>query len=125
MREERSFLLVEDEPDDAALVVHACRQAGMDFRWRRVQTAETMLSALSEERPDLILSDYRMPRFDGAAALQLAREHAPDVPFIIVTGSLNEEIAVECMRNGAADYILKERLARLPLAVAAALDVAA
>ena len=76
---------------------------------------------LDEFRPDLILSDYTLPRFDGMAALSLARERAPAVPFLIVTGSVNEETAVGCMKAGATDYLLKNNLARIGPAIEAAL----
>src|SRR6185295_19774665 len=89
---------------------------------RRVESREDFARAVKEFAPDLILSDYAVPRFDGMAALALARELAPTVPFIIVTGSVNEETAVRCMHAGASDYLIKNNLARLGPAVRAALD---
>ena len=81
----------------------------------------TVPRELDEFRPDLILSDYTLPRFDGMSALSLARERAPAVPFLIVTGSVNEETAVGCMKAGATDYLLKSNLARIGPAIEGAL----
>lgn len=116
------ILVVEDDPLDAELVAHAIRAGGREFEWRRVDTPDHFKGELAEFNPDVIVSDYRMPRFSGADALRLAKAAAPETPFLIVTGSINEETAVECMKAGAADYVLKERLARLPLAIDAALQ---
>ena len=116
------ILLVEDAPTDAALVEREIRKAGLDFTSQRVETREAFLAALGEFGPHLILSDYSLPAFDGMSALRLARERAPEIPFIIITGSLNEETAVECMKAGADDYVLKDRLARLEPAIRGALE---
>jgi two-component system cell cycle sensor histidine kinase/response regulator CckA len=115
-------LHVEDVPADAELAVRELRKAAFDFETRRVETREAFVAALKDFRPDVILSDYRLPEFDGMQALLLAKEHAPDVPVIITTGSVNEETAVACMRAGAADYVLKEQLGRLGTAVKSALQ---
>ena len=123
--DELRILIVEDDPQDAELLIYTLRAGGLRFASERVDTPERYLEALARLRPDVIISDYRMPRFNGAEALRLAQEHAPGTPFLVVTGSLNEEIAVECMKAGASDYVLKERLARLPLAVEAALQAQA
>jgi PAS domain S-box-containing protein len=116
------ILLVEDVAEDAELAELEVRKLGVPFLSQRVDARAAFLEALAEFGPDLILSDYSMPGFDGMTALRLAREHAPDTPFIMVTASLNEEIAVECMRAGADDYVLKDRMARLGPAVLASLD---
>ncbi len=118
------ILILEDVPADAELAERELRRAGLEFTARRVETEAEFLAALDEFQPDLILSDYRLPTFDGMAALFLALERAPLVPFIVTTGSLNEETAVECMKAGAWDYVLKDRLARLPMAVSRALELA-
>lgn len=118
-------LIVEDDAADAALVRREIRKSGIDFEDRLVETRETFLEALEAFRPDLILCDYRLPRFDGMQALAITRERAPQVPFIIITGAINEEVAVECMKAGAADYILKDRLSRTGPAAQAALEQAA
>ncbi|MHB8895790.1 MAG: hybrid sensor histidine kinase/response regulator [Candidatus Geothermincolia bacterium] len=116
------ILIVEDCAPDAELAANEIRRAGLAIETRVVETSETFLAALLEFRPDLILSDYRLPHFDGMAALRLTLEHAPTTPLLISTGSTNEEVAVACMKAGAWDYILKENLTRLGLAVRVALE---
>jgi len=116
------ILIVEDLPTDAELNEREVRRALPASEYMCVETREDFLAALESFKPDLILSDYKMPRFDGMAALQLALEHVPDTPFIIVTGSMNEETAVECMRAGAWDYVIKEHIKRLGPAVMCCLE---
>jgi PAS domain S-box-containing protein len=116
------ILLLEDFATDAELVESELRKAGLAFMSQRVATQSDYQRALRAFRPDLVIADHNLPQFSGAAALQLAREIAPRVPFILVTGSLDEETAVEYMKAGAADYILKDRLARLGPAVRGALE---
>ncbi|MCM3877264.1 MAG: response regulator [Thermoanaerobaculia bacterium] len=116
------ILHVEDVPADAELAERELRRAGFELDIRRVETREAFLAALLDFSPDLILSDYRLPEFDGMTALLLAKERAPDVPVIITTGSVNEETAVACMKAGAVDYVLKEQLGRLGTAVRSALE---
>jgi PAS domain S-box-containing protein len=115
------ILLLEDVLMDAELVEYELERARIPFVARRVDTREGFLRALEEFEPDLILSDFTLPRFDGMAALALARERAPSVPFLIVTGSVNEETAVGCMKAGATDYLLKNNLARIGPAIEGAL----
>ncbi len=88
----------------------------------RVETETDFLDALADVRPDIIVSDYSMPAFNGMTALKLAVAHAPDVPFIMVTGSMNKETAVECMKAGAWDYVIKGHIRRLRPAVVNALQ---
>jgi PAS domain S-box-containing protein len=116
------ILILEDVPMDAELVEYELERARIPFASRRVDSREDFLRELEEFRPDLILSDYTLPRFDGMTALSLAREHAPSIPFLIVTGSVNEETAVGCMKAGATDYLLKSNLARIGPAIHAALE---
>jgi PAS domain S-box-containing protein len=116
------ILILEDDAADAELIELELRKSGRDYTTRRAATGPEFEQALHEFRPDLILSDHRLPTFSGTAALGLARGHAPRSPFILVTGSLDEETAVEYMKAGAADYILKDRLVRLGPAVASALE---
>src|SRR5213080_4495423 len=111
------ILLLEDVPADAALVERHLTKSGMEFVSQRVDTRARFEEALREFVPDIILSDHGLPGFDGSAALQLVRERFPTLPVILVTGSLNEEKAVEFMKAGAADYILKDHLTRLPEAI--------
>src|SRR4026207_1125566 len=116
------ILILEDVPMDAELVEYELERARMPFESLRVDSREGFLQALEEFCPDLILSDYTLPRFDGMAALSLARERAPSIPFLIVTRSVNEETAVGCMKAGATDYLLKSNLARIGPAIEAALE---
>jgi len=116
------ILILEDVPMDAELVEYELERAHIPFASRRVDSRDEFLRELEEFRPDLILSDYTLPRFDGMTALSLARERAPSVPFLIVTGSVNEETAVGCMKAGATDYLLKSNLSRIGPAIHAALE---
>ena len=116
------ILFVEDLPTDAELAERELRKAGFSFTSLRVETKEAFLKALEEFRPDLIISDYAMPEFDGMQALKLSLTHDPHLPFILFTGSMNEETAVACMKAGASDYIIKEHIKRLPLAVTGTLE---
>lgn len=115
-------LIVEDVPADAELVEHELRRAGLDVDLRRVEEEGPFRSALDEFRPDVVLSDFSLPRFDGLAAVRVTLERHPEIPVIIVTGSINEETAVRCLKAGAVDYLLKEHLGRLPSAVRTALE---
>jgi two-component sensor histidine kinase len=114
-------LILEDRTADAELIVHELRRAGFDPEWQRVDTEPAYLARL-DPPPDIILADYHLPAFDAPAALSLLQAMGLDVPFLVVTGSLSEEVAVECMKQGAADYLLKDRLTRLGPAVARALE---
>jgi signal transduction histidine kinase len=114
-------LILEDRADDAALMLDELRRAGFAPDWKRVETAAAYLEALKSPL-DVILADYSLPQFDALTALRLLQGHELDIPFIVVTGSVSEEAAVECMKRGAADYLLKDRLARLGSAVAHALE---
>jgi signal transduction histidine kinase len=122
MSDRLHILLLEDVPSDAELAESELRKAELGFTARRVETREAFLQGLEEFAPDLILADYALPHFDGMTAIQLARERAPSIPIIVVTGSINEETAVECIKAGATDYVIKEHLARLGSAVKAALE---
>jgi len=115
-------LLLEDTVADADLVGLALRRTGLEFSFQHVANRPDFARALHEFRPDLIVSDHHLPQFTGEDALKLARVLAPSVPFILVTGSLDEETAVEYMKAGATDYILKDRLTRLGPAVLGALE---
>jgi PAS domain S-box-containing protein len=116
------ILILEDVPMDAELMEYELERARIPFLSRRVDSRDGFLHALEEFGPDLILSDYTLPRFDGMTALSLAKERAPSIPFLIVTGSVNEETAVGCMKAGATDYLLKSNLARIGPAIEAALE---
>lgn len=114
------ILQLEDSPLDAELVRGWLARAGLEADLSRVDTREDYLAAL-DPSPDLILADHRLPGFDGIEALGLALAHAPLVPFIFVSGTLGEDLAIECMRDGATDYVLKQNLRRLVPAIERAL----
>jgi diguanylate cyclase (GGDEF)-like protein len=110
-------LLTEDVPADAELEVRELKRAGLAVSHRTVDSEPAFVGALREFAPDIILSDFSMPGFDGMAALALARQLSPDTPFIFVSGTIGEEYAIRALRNGATDYVLKSNLVRLPAAV--------
>jgi two-component system cell cycle sensor histidine kinase/response regulator CckA len=121
MAEPIRILIVEDLPIDAELAEREINTVLKSCLFRRVETRPDYLAALEEFQPDLIVSDYQMPRFDGLTALKLALERTPFTPVIILTGAINEDTAVECMKAGAADYVIKEHIKRLGQAVIHAL----
>ncbi len=122
MPAELKILFVEDIPADVELAQRMLKNGGIAFVSNVVQDEETFLNALSEFLPDIVISDLAMPQFDGMAALNLLLVNSPSTPFILLTGAANEETAVDFLRNGAADYILKEHITRLPLAVKDAIE---
>ncbi len=111
------LLMIEDNPDDEALVIRSIRKGGFDVEHLRVENREQLLEALRQQDWDIVLSDYQMPEFNGLNALRTVKERAPDLPFIIVSGTIGEELAVEAMRSGAQDYLMKDNLARLVPAI--------
>ena len=106
-------MLLEDNATDADLIRHSLRQRGLVFAWKHVETKSAFIHAIEQFAPTLIFSDFALPSFDGYSALAIAREKCPEVPFIFVTGTLGEEVAIETLKKGATDYVLKHRLARL------------
>ena len=114
-------LLVEDVAADAELEVREIKRAGLRVSHRIVDSEKDFIGALREFAPDVILSDFSMPQFDGMDALRLAKELAPDTPFIFVSGTLGEEYAIRALKNGATDYVVKSNLVRLSAAVERAL----
>jgi len=106
-------LLVEDSEDDARLVLHALRRGGFHPTSRRVQTAVDLQAALDRETWDVVISDFRMPSFTGLDALRIFRSTGLDIPFILISGTIGEALAVDAMKAGASDYIMKQSLARL------------
>ena len=106
-------LLVEDSEDDAALLMRALRKGDFEPDWKRVETAAEMDYALDHRPWDVILCDFKLPEFSGLSAIELLRTKNIDIPIIIVSGAIGEEMAVECMHRGAYDYILKDNLSRL------------
>ncbi len=116
MRVPLRLLLIEDSEDDAELICLELERGGFELDWRRVETEETFRAALDGPW-DVIISDFQMPEFDGLHAFSLYKDRKLDTPFIFVSGALGEERAVEAMRAGARDYLLKGNLARLNVAV--------
>src|SRR5947209_8597938 len=106
-------LHVEDTESDAALTVRVLEKSGYVVQSERVEDPEGMRKALGLQEWDVIIADYQLPRFDAVGALMIRNEHAADVPFIVVSGTIGEDRAVEMMRAGAQDYVLKDRIARL------------
>jgi len=117
MSQSLRVLLVEDSEDDALFILHELRRGGYQLVHHRVQTRPTMLTALEEQTWDVVLSDYALPQFSGLAALQLYKEKDLDIPFIVISGTIGEATAVEMMKAGAHDYLMKNNLARLGVAV--------
>lgn len=116
------ILLVEDELYDAELNIREVKKILPNSIFERVDSKNAFVKMIETYFPDIIISDYNMPSFDGLSALKIAREMCPETPFIIVTGSINEDTAVECMKAGATDYVLKESLKRLGSSVLNALE---
>ena len=123
MKKPLKVLVLEDSADDTQLLLLQLEQEGIEVEWQRVETEADFRAAL-DAHPDLILADYSLPNYRGLTALGEIHERGLDIPFIIVSGSIGEELAVECLRLGAADYLLKDRLARLGLAVTRAVELA-
>jgi DNA-binding NtrC family response regulator len=117
-------LMVEDSEDDALLIIRELKKGGYAPEYERVETASAMLTAMKDKTWDIILSDYKMPHFSGEKAIAVLKETNIDIPVIIVSGTIGEETAVECMRLGAHDYIMKNNLSRLCVAIARELDEA-
>ena len=113
MKKDINILYVEDAPADVVLVNHELRKGGLAFRTHRVDTRDGFATALTDDPPDIILSDHGLPTFDGFTALALAQSRCPEVPFIFVTDSLGEDMTIETFANGATDYVLKKNLSRL------------
>jgi diguanylate cyclase (GGDEF)-like protein/PAS domain S-box-containing protein len=115
------ILLLEDTASDAELIEITLMEAGVDFVSLRVETREAFSHALEDFHPDIILSDFSLPSFDGRTALAMVQKRCPAIPMLMVTGAIGDELAVELLKAGARDYVLKDRLARLPSAVHRAL----
>jgi signal transduction histidine kinase/FixJ family two-component response regulator len=116
------ILIVEDRVTDAELALREIKKSVTNFVFERVETEKEYVDALSRFQPDLVLSDYNLPTFDGMRALSILKDYSPFTPIIIWTGSTNEEIAVDCMKAGAVNYVIKENVKRLGSAVIHALE---
>ncbi len=115
------LVMVEDSDADAELVLRSLAKGGVDAAIHRVETEPDFVQALQWMAPDIILSDFSLPLFDGLRALDIAVVQAPEIPFIFVSGTIGEERAIDALRRGAIDYVLKNNLSRLPAAVERAL----
>ena len=124
MDKELRILILEDLVTDAEMTEHELRKGGIVFLSKRVATKKAYLKALKEFLPELIISDHSLPQFDGLSALLIAKQESPEVPFILVSGAIGEELAIELLKKGATDYILKDRMSRLVPAVKRALQEA-
>src|SRR5262249_4458028 len=122
MTSKLNILHLEDDPNDAMLIRETLRDEGVDGEIRRVTNRDDYVTAIQSGSIDLILSDFALPQFDGLTALGLARTLAPDTPFILVSGTMGEDAAVDSLRSGATDYVLKMRLSRLAPAVRRAVE---
>ena len=121
MRHPLRILSVEDDPKDAELIQDLLQTEGIVCQVTRVDTEAELLASVEQGGIDLILADYTLPSFDGISALKFAMKACPDVPFIFVSGTLGEEVAIEALKIGATDYVLKTRLSRLGPSVLRAL----
>jgi two-component system, NarL family, sensor histidine kinase UhpB len=119
-----ALLVVEDSDDDYLLLLARLKSGGLTVTARRVETASALQEALAGARWSAVVSDHRLPRFSSIEALAMVRAHDPDMPFLIVSGAIGEEAAVEAMRAGADDYLMKDKLSRLVPALERALDTA-
>lgn len=115
-------VFVEDDPLDAELAVRELKKNGYDPEWQRVDTQDEFMNRLAQDQPDVIISDHAMPQFSSAEALQCVHESGLTIPFIVVSHAIGEEQAVELMRAGAADFLMKDRLGRLGEAVRHAVE---
>jgi signal transduction histidine kinase len=115
------ILMLEDVQDDVGLIERTLRKEGMDFSSKRVDSQEEFTRCLEYYQPDVILSDHALPQFNSLEALRICRKEAINVPFILVTGTVSEEFAVSCLKQGADDYVLKSNMVRLPSAIQNAL----
>src|SRR4051812_16190293 len=113
MSQRLQVLFVEDSEDDALLILHALARGGYDVDHQRVQTAADLSAALAHDQWDVVLSDFQMPNFTGPEAAAMVRDSGLELPFIILSGTVGEETAVEALRAGAHDFLIKGRLARL------------
>lgn len=115
MSDKIKILILEDNQSDAELLQHELKKSELNFSSEIVQTRQEFDNALDNFKPDIILSDYSLPSFDGVTAFHVKQKKSPDTPFIIVSGTLGEENAVELIKKGVTDYVLKDNLISLNL----------
>jgi signal transduction histidine kinase len=121
MEKELKILMLEDLQDDVGLIERTLRKQGLSFITKRVDTREEFTQALTSFSPDVILSDHALPQFNSLEALTICQNQSMNIPFILVTGTVSEEFAVSCLKQGADDYVLKSNMVRLPSAILNAL----
>lgn len=121
MERDLKILMLEDLPEDIGLIEHILKKEGIHFESRYADTRDEYVRALEDFHPDVILSDHALPQFNSVEALRLCRKNSLNIPFILVTGTVSEEFAVSCLKQGADDYVLKSNLVRLPTAIVNAL----
>ena len=119
------ILMLEDMATDAELVQRELAKGQLNFTTKLVATRGAFIRELTDFAPDLILADYSLPGFDGIEALSITRAQRPDIPFVFVSGAIGEELAIDTLKNGATDYVLKQRMSRLLPSVHRALSEAA
>lgn len=117
VQKELKILMLEDLQDDVGLIERTLRKEGMNFTGKRVDSQKEFTQCLESFHPDVILSDHALPQFNSLEALKICRKQAVHVPFILVTGTVSEEFAVSCLKQGADDYVLKSNMVRLPSAI--------
>src|SRR5579864_8044656 len=117
MKSQLRILYLEDDPTDAELLQETLESGGISCQVTRVETETDFIGSLEQGDCDLILADYTLPSFDGLSALKIAQQSSPHVPFIFVSGTLGEEVAIEALKIGATDYVFKTRLSRIVPAV--------
>lgn len=122
MKKLLKIIFVEDSDTDIDLIYRELKRTGIAYISELVKTKETFEDTLEKFIPDIILSDYSLPSFDGVAAFHIKQKKYPDVPFIIISGTIGEETAVELIKSGVTDYVLKDKLFTLPHKIARALD---
>ena len=117
MSTELRILVLEDNPYDAEIEIALLEKANYACEWKRVESQSEFMACLEKPDYDVIIADYNLPDFNGLIALELFREHNLDIPFIIVSGAIGDEKAIQCLKSGATDYVLKDRLLRLEYVV--------
>ena len=117
MNTDLRILILEDVQDDVILIEHTLKKDGIPFEMMQVDSQETFINALHDFDPDVILSDHSLPQFNSMEALKICRKQGLDIPFILVTGTMSEEFAVRCLKEGADDYVLKMNPTRLSSAI--------
>lgn len=122
MKKNLKILYIEDEVNDFIMLENELKKSKKDFTLKRSETENELINLLDEYNPDIVISDYSLPTFNGMAALKICKQLIPKIPFIVLTGSMNEDVAVECMKAGADDYVIKEHMTRINNAIDSAIE---